>query len=38
MTLSLAGPQPLAELERPARRFSEQLRAGRDTRTAARRR
>ena len=28
MTLSLAGPQPLAELERLARRFSEQLRAG----------
>jgi coenzyme PQQ biosynthesis probable peptidase PqqF len=28
MTLSLAGPQPLAELERLARRFGEQLRAG----------
>lgn len=28
MTLSLAGPQPLEELERLARRFSEQLSAG----------
>lgn len=28
MTLSLAGPQPLAELERLARRFGEQLSAG----------
>jgi len=38
MTLSLAGPQPLAELERLARRFSEQLRAGPRYPQAARRR